>query len=486
MLKENISKKTKIVCTIGPASDNIDMMSKLIENGMNVCRLNFSHGSYEEHLDKLKKARSFEEKGIYIPVMLDTKGPEIRCHLMKNDKILIKKGQKTRISMTEVLGTPEKISVNFPKLYDDVKIGNHIKIDDGKLDFLIVEKDEKNREIICEALNSHELSNRKGVNCTGARLSMEFISEKDEQDLVWGCENGVDFISASFVRNAKDVLAIRDVLVTHNHPEIKIISKIENCEALDCLDEIIDASDAIMVARGDLGVEIPEEEVPVIQRDLINKCREKGKPVITATQMLDSMCHSPIPTRAEVGDVSTAILESTDCVMLSGESASGEYPAESVLMQTKISRVMEKELDYENLSKQAYDTSNKDNNDAIANAIANTAKLIDAKLIVSFTETGRSSRRISKARPCCPILSISNKLTTVRQNGLYWGIYSAYLPTIKMPDFIEEMEVIAIVKSKALGLKPGDYILMSGGTPTGAGRTNFMKIVQLPEDRDIL
>lgn len=487
MLKENITKKTKVVGTIGPSSQDEPMFRKLIENGLNVVRLNFSHGSYEEHQRKLDLTRKIEqEEGIYIPVMLDTKGPEIRCHDMENGKIDVKKGQTIRISMTEVLGTPEKFSVNFPRLYDDVKPGVHIKIDDGKLDLIVKDKDEENREIICEALNNHPISNHKGVNCIGSRVSLDFISDKDEQDLIWGCEHGVDFISASFVRNAKDVLAIRKLLAAHQHSEIKIISKIENCEALTCLDEIIDASDAIMVARGDLGVEIPEEEVPIVQRDLIRKCREKGKPVITATQMLDSMCHSPIPTRAEVGDVSTAVLESTDCVMLSGESANGEYPAESVLMQTKISRTMEKELDYELLARQAYDTSNKDNNDALANAIANTAKLIDAKLIVSFTETGRSSRRISKARPCCPILSISNHITTVRQNALYWGIYSTLLKSKKMPDFIEEMEVIAIVKAKLLGLKPGDYILLSGGTPTGAGRTNFMRIVQLPEDRDIL
>ena len=315
---------------------------------------------------------------------------------------------------------------------------------------------------------------------------MNFISEKDRNDLKWGCENGVDIIAASFVRNANDVKEMRKVLTEYGHPEIMIISKIENGEAMDKLDEIIDASDGIMVARGDLGLEIPEEQVPIVQKRLIKRCREKGKPVITATQMLDSMCHSPIPTRAEVSDVATSIDESTDCVMLSAESASGEYPDKAVLMQTKIARTMEKELDYENLARQAYETSLKDNNDSIANAIANTAKLINAKLIVSFTETGRSSRRISKARPCCPILSISKNLTTVRQNALFWGIYSVYIPVSKMPDFIEEMEVIAIVKAKKFGLKAGDTILMSGGTPTGAGKTNFLRIIKLPEDRDVL
>lgn len=480
-----LNKNTKIVCTIGPASESIEMLRKLIENGMNVARLNFSHGSYEEHLKKLNNIRSFQKEGIYIPVMLDTKGPEIRCHLMENGQIEIQKDSILRISMKEVLGTKEKISVNFPNLFDDVNINNHIKIDDGKLDLLVIDKDFENREIVTKALNEHILYDRKGVNCTGARLSMPFISPKDEQDLIWGCEHDIDFISASFVRNKDDVNAIRKILIEHNHPEIKIISKIENCEALNNLEEIVEASDAIMVARGDLGVEVPFEEVPLVQKRLLEICRKMGKPSITATQMLDSMTHSPVPTRAEVSDVATAIAESTDCVMLSGESASGEYPAEAVLTQAKISRAMEGELNYEKLAQEAYDTSNKDNSDAIANSVANTAKLIDSKLIVSFTETGKSSRRISKARPCCPILSISNSKLTVLQNALYWGIYSVLIPT-RMPDFIEEMECIAIFYAKRMGFKAGDTVVLSSGTPTAAGKTNFMKIITIPKDRDIL
>ena len=483
----NLTKKTKIVCTIGPSSQDINILRELIKNGMSVMRLNFSHGDYEEQLGKLLKARELEKEGIFIPVMLDTKGPEIRCHDIEGGKVLIEKGQTLRISMTKILGNKDKISVTFDKLYDDVTTGNHIKIDDGKLDLLVIEKDETNREIITKALNSHPVASKKGVNCLGAKLdSLEFISEKDKQDLIWGCENGVDCVIASFLRCPKDVLDIRKILVEHGHPEIKIISKIENYEAMGCLNEIVDVSDAIMVARGDLGLEIPEERVPIVQKQLIDLCRTKGKPVITATQMLDSMMKSPIPTRAEVGDVATAITESTDCVMLSGETANGDYPIESVQMQAKIAKVMEETLDYETLAKQAYDTSNKDNNDAIANAIANTAKLIGAKLIVSFTETGRSSRRISKARPCCPILSISNNLTTVRQNALYWGVNSVLLKSKKMPDFIEDMEVVAIVQAKKFGLKPGDCILISGGTPSGSGRTNFMRIITIPEDKDLL
>ena len=482
---QRIDKNTKIVCTIGPASDSKEMCRKLIESGMNVARLNFSHGSYEEHLAKINVLRSFEEEGIYIPIMLDTKGPEIRCHMMENGSIEIKRDDIVRISMKEVLGTPAKISVNYPGLFDDVSVGNHIKIDDGRLDLEVIDKDFENKEIITKAYNDHVLSNRKGVNCTGARLSMPFISKKDKEDLIWGCEHGVDFISASFVRNKDDVEEIRQILKENGHPEIKIISKIENYQALDCLEEIINASYAIMAARGDLGVEVPFEEVPVVQKHLIVSCKKKGKPSITATQMLDSMTHSPVPTRAEVSDVATAISESTDCVMLSAESASGEYPSEATLTQCKIASVMEKTLDYTRLAQEAYDTSNKDNNDAIANSVANTAKLIGAKLIVSFTETGKSSRRISKARPCCPILSITNRLTTARQNGLYWGIYSILIPT-KMPDFIEDMETIAILYAKKYGLKAGDSILLSGGTPTAVGNTNFMRIIVIPKDRALL
>ena len=286
----NLIKKTKIVCTIGPASDNMEMLRKLIANGMNVMRMNFSHGDYNEQLKKLKLARELEKEGIYIATMLDTKGPEIRCHDMQGDKIQINKGQITRISMKKVLGTPEKISVTFDKLYDDVEIGAHIKIDDGKLDLEVIDKDAENREIITKALNTHAIGSKKGVNCSGAKLnSLQFISKKDEQDLIWGCENGVDFISASFVRCAKDVQDIRDILIAHGHPEIKIISKIENYQAMDCLEEIVNESDGIMVARGDLGLEIPEEEVPIVQKKLIDMCRRKGKPVITATQMLDSI-----------------------------------------------------------------------------------------------------------------------------------------------------------------------------------------------------
>lgn len=485
MTKINLSKNTKIVCTIGPASESKEMLIQLIESGMNVCRINFSHGTYEEHLRKIKVVREFEKEGIYIPIMLDTRGPEIRCFDIENKTTIVQRNSIVRITTKEILGNNELFGVNYKGFYDDVTIGSHVKIDDGKLDLLVIDKDKTKKEIICKALVTHELKSKKGVNLVGSRNSMPFISEKDKEDLIFGCKNNVDYISASFVRNAQDIRDIRKILVDNGQPDIMIISKIENVLALENIDEIIEESDGIMVARGDLGVEIPPEDVPIVQDELIKKCRIKGKPVITATQMLDSMTHNLVPTRAEVSDVATAVVESSDCIMLSGESASGEYPNESVQMQARISARMEKELNFEQLARDAYETSEKNNNDAIANSIANTAKLINAQLIVNFTETGKSTRRISKARPCCPILSISNNKKTVYQNALYWGVHSVYIPT-NMPDFIEEMEAVALYYARKIGFKPGDQILISGGTPSKAGKMNFLRIVQIPEIKMIL
>ncbi|MBO8462201.1 MAG: pyruvate kinase [Firmicutes bacterium] len=482
----NIKRNTKIVCTIGPASDNKETLIKLIKAGMSCMRINFSHGEYPEHQKKIDLLREIEkEENICVPIMLDTKGPEIRTHEFKDGKATIKDKSIVRICMHEVLGDETKFSVTFDKLYDDLNVGNIVKLDDGKLELEIIDKDKENKELVCKALNTHTIKNRRGVNIPGIHLSLPFISEKDKNDLIFGCKNDVDFISASFIRSPEDVRKIREILVENNKPGIKIISKIENQEALTCLDEIIKESDGIMIARGDLGVEIPAEDVPIIQRKLIKKCRELGKPVITATQMLDSMTFNPNPTRAEVSDVATAVTESSDCVMLSGESANGLYPIEACSMQAKIAGKMEKYLDYEKLAVEAYDSSNKDNNDAIANSIANTALLIGAKLIVCFTETGRTAIRISKARPCCPIVAVTNNKKTAESLGLYWGVFSSYIPTTVMPDFIEEMEVIALMNAIKYKIPSKSTVIVAGGTPTGSGNTNFMRIVYVPEIRDV-
>ena len=480
----NISKKTKIVCTIGPASDSKEMISSLYEAGMNVMRINFSHGTHEEQLRKIEIAREKEKEGIYIPVALDTKGPEIRTGYMEKGYVDVPNGAKMRIMMEEVLGNAERFSVTYRGLINDVKAGDHILIDDGELDFEVTGKDLNDKAILVEARNAHRLKDQKGVNCPFSRLSVPFISPQDELDLKFGCEHHVDAVFASFTRRPEDIIDIKKILAKYGGGDIPVFAKIENPEGVSKIDQIIDCADGVMVARGDLGVEVPAEEVPVIQRHIIERCRQKGKPVITATQMLDSMQSNPRPTRAEVSDVATSIEESSDCVMLSGESASGKYPIEAVTMQSKIAKTMEKYLNYENLAREAYDTSEHSNNDAISNAVANTALLVGAKLIVNFTETGNSSRRISKARPCCPIISITNRRSTALRLAWYWGVYSLLLKT-SMPDFIEEMEVLALKVARDLGIKAGSPIILVGGTPTGAGKTNFMRILIVNEIKEL-
>lgn len=480
----NISKKTKIVCTIGPASDNYETFIELIKAGMNVMRLNFSHGTHEEQKLKMDLARRIErEHGVFIPVMLDTKGPEIRCQFFENGGVQVERNQIIRVSMKEVLGNKDKFSVSYPGLYDDVKVNDHLKIDDGNLDLLIEKKDATERELICRAMNTHFLKNRKGVNAPFARLSMPFISANDEADLKFGCENDVDLIAASFTRRAQDVLDIKAVLAKYGKPNMPVIAKIENPEGIDELDAIIAVADGIMVARGDLGVEVPAEMVPVYQEKIIQRCRIVGKPVITATQMLDSMQTHPRPTRAEVSDVANAIRQSTDAVMLSAESASGEYPIEATAMQAKIAATMESYLDYKSLAEEAYNSSHKNNSDAIANSVANTANLIGARLIFCFTETGKSARRLAKARPNAPIIVITHRRDTALQLGLVWGIQTILIT--HMPQFIEDMEALSLVKSHDLGIEPGSPIIITGGTPTGSGKTNFMRIVNLYKIKDI-
>lgn len=480
----NITKKTKIICTIGPSSDTYETCKKLFQAGMTVMRMNFSHGTYDEHAKKLEIAQQLWEKdGILVPVMLDTKGPEIRTHDFEGGSAHIQTNQICRISMKEILGTADHFSITFPGLYEDANVGDRIKLDDGCLTLIIIEKDEKNHELVTQAVNHHVIRNKRGVNCPDTEISMPYISEKDYNDIVWGCKHNISFIAASFVRDENDVLAIRKICLENNRPDIGIIAKIENPTGVKRIDKIIQVSDGIMVARGDLGVEIPAEEVPVVQKELVRKCRIAGKPVITATQMLDSMKSNPNPTRAEVSDVANAVLESSDSVMLSAESASGEYPVLACETQAKIAAKMEYYLDYEKMAREAFDTSIKNNNDAISNAVANTSLLIGAKLIVCFSESGQTPTRISKARPCCPIISVTNHKEIALKSCLQWGVYPVYVPSI--PQFIEEMEVLALFKAKQLGIPAGSPIILTGGTPTGAGKTNFMKIINTKETEDI-
>ncbi len=477
---EQLNKNTKIVCTIGPSSDKKPMLKKLLSAGMNVARLNFSHGTYEEHLNKINIIREIEkEEKILIPIMLDTKGPEIRTHDFENGAAQIETNDIVRITMNKVLGTKELFSVTFKGLYDDVKVGDSIKLDDGNLTLEVIEKDEKNKELVTKALNHDVIRNKRGVNCPNSHLSLPFISKQDEEDIIFGCKNKVNYIAASFVRSKEDLIQLRDLLKKHGGENILIISKVENAESVRNLDEIIEYSDGLMVARGDLGVEIPPEDVPIVQRMMIQKCKERGKPVITATQMLDSMKTNPNPTRAEVSDVANAVLDGTDAVMLSAESASGEYPEEAVMMQRKISNRIESILDYKTLAKVAFDTSSKTVNAAIANSVCDTAILLDAKLIVCFSETGATARRVSKARPCCPVIEVSNNVDVCYNGILNWGVYPKLVK--KVPQFIEEMEVLAIHLARIHNIPPKSTVIITGGTPVGAGKTNFMKVITLDE-----
>lgn len=478
----NINKKTKIVCTIGPASDTYETCKELYHAGMNVMRLNFSHGTYDEHLLKLEIAERLErEDGILVPVMLDTKGPEIRTLDFENGYITLTKDHIVRISMEPMLGTAEKFAVTYPKLYDDIKVGEHIKLDDGNLTLLVQEKDKKNRELVCLVLNTYTIKNKRGVNCPETDIKMDYISQKDYDDITWGCKQRFTFIAASFVRTADDILQIRKILLENNRPDIKIISKIENPHAVKNIDEILKVTDAIMVARGDLGVEVPAEEVPVIQKELIRKCKLAGKPVITATQMLDSMKTNPNPTRAEVSDVANAVYESTDCVMLSAESANGDYPVLSASTQAKIASRIENYINYQSVVTDSFlasiNASSQNINSAIASTISQTALLLDAKLIVCFSSSPEAVKLISKSRPCCPILFMTDNRLEALASCLHWGVYPSLLPYI--PQFIEEMEVLTILKARNLNLKPGSKIILTGGIPTDSPNANFMKIITL-------
>ena len=479
-MKERNLRKTNIVCTIGPAVEN--RMDELMKAGMSIARINFSHGDFEEQKDKIE--RFFEirkELGLPVAVMLDTKGPEIRTALNKagrDVKVQLKEGQKFTFFYEDRLGDEEGTSLSYKDLYKDVKPGNLILIDDGKIQIRVDEI--KDKDIIGTVLNDGGAGSRKSINVPGVSIKIPFLSPKDINDLSNGARVGFDYVSASFVRNKEDVAEMRKVLDDNGGKDVKILAKIENQEGVDKIDAIIDVSDGVMVARGDLGVEVPSEMVPVIQKQIIEKCRIKGKPVITATQMLDSMQTRPVPTRAEVSDVANAILEGTDAVMLSGESASGDYPVLATEMQSKISKTMEQYLDYEKLAEQAYNTSEKNNSDAISNSVANTALLIGAKLIVAISGMGTTPRRISKARPCCPIVCISSNRRVLSKLSLFWGIYGIWVP--KVPNLIEEMEVLALVKAHDLGIQTGEPIILTGATPAGTRGTNFMKILNANND----
>ena len=469
-------KKTKIVSTLGPASNDLDTIVKLIEAGANVFRFNFSHGDHEEHLGRLNLVHEAEKKtGKTVGILLDTKGAEIRTTVQKDGKIEFHIGDEVRISMDDSIeGTKEKIAVTYPGLYDDVHEGGHVLFDDGLIDMQIEKKDDANRELVCKVLNEGVLGSRKGVNAPGVSINLPGITEKDSSDIRFGLDHEINYIAASFVRKPQDILDIRELLEEKHMEHVQIFPKIESQEGIDNFDEILKVSDGLMIARGDMGVEIPPENVPLVQKSLIKKCNAVGKPVITATQMLDSMIENPRPTRAEASDVANAVFDGTDATMLSGESANGDYPVEAVATMARIDVKAENALrQYKNFSINDFDKT--DVTEAIGRAAAEAVENLGIKTIVAATESGYTAKMISKYRPDADILAVTFDDRTRRGLMVNWGVYPV---VAEKPATTDDMFKLATEEAKKAGLaKEGDLILIVAGVPVGEkGTTNIMKI----------
>lgn len=468
-------KRTKIICTIGPATESPEMLKKLVDTGMNITRLNFSHGDYEEHGKRIAAVhRINEETNANIGILLDTKGPEIRLGDFANGAETYEKGDIVTLVREEMLGTHDKFYVQCPEIFDDVQVGGTILIDDGKVRLTIVEKGVG--ELKCRIENPGVLKSRKGCNVPNVKLSMPFVSAKDESDIRFGCKMKVDYIAASFTRRREDVLAIKEILKDENCEDIQIIAKIENQEGYDNLDEILEEAAGIMVARGDLGVDVSFEKVPIYQKQMIARANAFGKPVVTATHMLESMQQNPRPTRAEASDVANAVLDGTDAIMLSGESAVGMYPIEAVQTMKTIAEGIEDILPYRERLQQAIDTSERNKEDAIGIAVADTALAMDVAAIVVFTSSGMSARRISKFRPVCPIYAATFDERTRHSLAINWGVSAVTIPEVNERDTESEF---AREVAKNFGCKDGDTIIVVAGYPHGSGATNSMRIIEI-------
>ena len=469
-------RNTKIVCTIGPASESEEVLEKVIMAGMNVARLNFSHGDHKEHqarIDTIRKVAKRLDKTVGI--LLDTKGPEIRTHSMENGEVELVRGQKIEVSMTEVLGNSERFSVSYEGLIDDVDPGDFILLDDGLVELEIDELNKDTGIITTTVKNNGLLKNKKGVNVPGVSVKLPGLTEKDKEDVKFGIEQGVDFIAASFVRRAKDVLEIREMLESHDGEHIKIIPKIENQEGIDNIDEILKISDGLMVARGDLGVEIAPETVPMMQKELIRKCNLLGKPVITATQMLDSMQTNPRCTRAEASDVANAIYDGSDAVMLSGETAAGAYPVEAVQTMAKIAVSAEEAQDYKKLLSDRTKSTQTNMVTAIGVSVAHTALNLKCKAIVAATESGHTANMIAKYRPHANIVAVTPYEHVARQLNLVWGVNPIVKEAERDTDELLNTSVMATLEKGYAN--EGDLIIITAGVPAGrAGTTNLMKL----------
>ncbi len=467
-------RKTKIVCTLGPATDDTGVLEKMMLAGMNVARINFSHGTHEEHkvrIDNFKKVR--DKHSLPVALLLDTKGPEIRIKTFKEGFADIAEGQRFTFTTKDIEGDANAVSINYKGLPADLKQGSRLLVDDGLVAFE-VEKLTAN-DIVCRAVNSGRIGNRKSINVPGTSLKMVYMSDTDRQDIIFGIKNDVDFVAASFVRSAADVMEVRKVLEENGGEDIKIIAKIENGEGVENSDEILKVSDGIMVARGDMGVEIPLEQLPGIQKMLIKKCYKAGKMVITATQMLDSMIRNPRPTRAETTDVANAIYDGTSALMLSGETAVGKYPVDAVETMDKIAIFTEKAINYQDEFRINSQNNQINVADAISHATCTTAHDLGATAIVTVTKTGTTARMISKFRPECPIIATTTSKKAFRQMSLSWGVCPLMAEEKYTTDDLFDH---AVDKSVEAGLASnGDLVVITAGVPVGiSGNTNILKV----------
>lgn len=469
-------RKTKIICTIGPASESEEKLRELMIAGMNVARFNFSHGSHEEHKKKFDRViKISNELGIPVATLLDTKGPEIRLKDIEGGKTELVAGQKFILTTEDILGNNEKVSITYKNLKNDISVGTTILIDDGLIEMVVDSIEET--DIICTVVNGGPISNHKGVNVPGAVLSMPYISEVDRSDIMFGCDMGFDFIAASFVRCKEDILEVRKILDEHNS-HMKIIAKIENMQGIENLEDILTVSDGIMVARGDMGVEIPMEEVPVVQKRMIKMAEAQGKHVVTATQMLDSMIKNPRPTRAEVADVANAIYDGTTAIMLSGESAAGLYPVEAVKTMSQIAERAEQDIDYNSRMKRREHIDSFDVTTAISHATCTTAMDLKVAAIITVTISGFTAGMISRYKPSCPIIACSVSPRICRQLSLSWGVTPIW---IARESTAEDLFDEAVHAAEEAGyIKKGDKVVLTAGVPLGvSGRTNMLRVVEV-------
>ncbi len=476
-------KKTKIICTLGPNTNEKEMMLKLAKNGMNVARFNFSHGDHEEQLSRLEILRDVrKELGLPIAALLDTKGPEIRTGVLRDEpnKAVLVEGDTFILTTKDVLCDNKMAHISYDRLPEDVTAGNKILIDDGLIELLV--KDVKGADIICEVVNGGELGSKKGVNVPNVSIKLPALTEKDKDDILFGIDQDFDFIAASFVRNADCIREIKSILKLHGS-HIQVIAKIENAEGIENIDEIIEVSDGIMVARGDMGVEIPVEEVPHIQKMIINKCDAARKPVITATQMLDSMIRNPRPTRAEVTDVANAIYDGTDAVMLSGETAMGKYPVEALKMMVQIAESTERYLDYNSYRHNKLQPQKKKISNALSLSSVATASTLNAKAIIAPTMSGFTATMLSKWRPYAPIYGMSPNRDVLRKMQLLWGVYPVYAAREASTDAIIDNAVEELKKKQYL--QEGDLVVVTVGIPPkkqeaiSLGETNNMRVLSV-------